>query len=85
MSEQLLKQLCITFPGSARDKEFISVQPGVSVREVLQSLGLGADYDLVDPSQTDLVFNHSDNLHARIDESHTLAAVAKIDAGQEHV
>lgn len=85
MTDQVFKNLGVKFPGSNREAETISIEPGTTVRDALRALGLGGDYTLTDPSQPDAVFRSGDNLFAKVQDGDMLAASALVDAGHEEV
>lgn len=83
MSDQPIKSIGIKFVGSNRAAETLTIEPGTTVSDVLQTVGLGAGFNLSDPSKPDAVFQASDNLYARINDGDMLACSALVDAGQE--
>lgn len=83
MTEQPMKSIGIKFVGSNRAAETLSIEPGTTVRDVLQTVGLGAGFHLSDPAKPEAVFQASDNLYARVSDGDMLACSALVDAGQE--
>ncbi|MGH1419404.1 MAG: hypothetical protein ACRBCJ_11155 [Hyphomicrobiaceae bacterium] len=84
MTDQATKSIGIKFIGSNRAAETLSIEPGTTVADVLQTLGLGAGFHLSDPNKPEAIFQASDNLYARISNNgDMLACSALVDAGLE--
>jgi hypothetical protein len=59
--------------------EFIDIQPGTRVSDVLQHLGLSsADYEI---SAGNEVFSSHDMLYGKVEDGDALFATARVDAG----
>ena len=75
------KNISLKFVGTNREAETLSIEPGTTVRDILQTVGLATGFSITNPTNPDQQFNLTDNIYAAVEDGDMLAVVADIDAG----
>jgi len=86
MSGTPTKNISLKFIASDRPLEQLGIEPGTSVADCLQSVGLpGGGFVLTDPQAPDHVYRGADDLYARATEGQLFAVGSAVDAGDMKV
>ena len=75
------KNISLKFVGLDREAEVLTIQPGTTCRDVLQSVGMGTGYALTDPSNPEQSFHAGDNIYALVEDGDMLGVASSMDAG----
>lgn len=76
-----IKTIAIKFPGGNRATESVDLQPGTTVLDVLQKLGLDGQYMLSTHDRPEKPFRPTDVIYPMVEDGDLLIASALVDAG----
>ncbi len=82
MTNDTEKQIGVKFIGSQRPTETLTILPGTTTRDILNSLDLNSGFQLSPSNQPETVFNPNDAIFARVEDGDMLACSAMVDAGR---